>query len=118
MAMASVRVRVGLSLKVRVRFRPTASRRPLSPPPSMWPTLALALVLAVALAPPSTQVAARRRAWRELILALYRRAMFIREAKLGALSPQLAEPTPHPHPNSNPNSNFNPNPNSNPNPNP
>ena len=32
-------------------------------------------------------MAARRRAWRELILALYRRAMFIREAKLGAPSP-------------------------------
>ena len=56
----------------------------LASPPSMWPTLAL----------PSPQVAARRRAWRELILALYRRAMFIREAKLGASPLQLAHPDP------------------------
>ena len=38
----------------------------------------------------SPQVAARRRAWRDLVLSLYRRAMYIREAKLGASSPQLA----------------------------
>ena len=110
MAMAGVTVTVTVTVSLSVRVRPTAARRPLSPPPRRWPTQTLAPALALALAPPSPQVAARRRAWRELILALYRRAMFIREAKLGAPSPQLAEPDPrpHPHPNSNPNPNPDP----------
>ena len=41
----------------------------------------------------SPQVAARRRAWRDLVLSLYRRAMYIREAKLGASSQLAATPT-------------------------
>ena len=37
--------------------------------------------------------AARRCAWRNLVLSLYRRAMYIREAKLGASSQLAATPT-------------------------